>query len=162
MHGEFFQNLKIQAVNSLFVNLNDLIMTSFFLSLNTNLYRIDGKEYYEQERFVQYHSFAYSSFWSVLHTFGCLMEIYIVTERIKILHKSTKYKKYSVILKHLLIINQKFNFCCCCLDLLSDNFHDAFCNYCQCAFESIQENRRNQFEYKSSRKQDSLLLRFLF
>lgn len=96
LNSEFFQNLKIQAVNSLLVNLNDMIVTSFFLYANKDVYRINGKEYYEKENYAKYHSNVYSTVWPVVYTLGSLIEIYIVYERIKILRRSDKNKRYWV------------------------------------------------------------------
>jgi hypothetical protein len=70
MDSRFLKSLKIYSLNSLLVNLHDLIVLILFFNLNTQLWSFNSTDFYADTKFTFYYAYIYLPIWSVFYTFG--------------------------------------------------------------------------------------------
>jgi hypothetical protein len=116
MNQRFLVCLKFYSINSLMVNLNDMITCLFYFIKIENIYRFNGLDFYENSSFVFYYTNFYLTIWSIVYTFGGFMDIYIIYGRIQIFYpkltflKETSISMFSfIILIFCILINIPIN-----------------------------------------------------
>ncbi len=70
MNSAFFRYLKLYSLNSLLVNLNDMVVLILFFSQVQTLYIKDGLDYYDTVDFVYYYTNIYIVIWALIYSFG--------------------------------------------------------------------------------------------
>lgn len=92
---KFFLFLYYYTINSLMINLNDLINYSIYLLTNaqSEIYRkIENNSLYlKTQVFIIYFSYFYQNIWAIIYTFGTFMDTFIVYERIQLYNPKWKF-----------------------------------------------------------------------
>lgn len=105
MKTRFFQYLKIFSIHSLLTNLNDFLFYILFIALNQTIYMSGDALLYTSETFIRYHTYFYLLAWSYIYTFGGIISIFIVYERLQMYNPGLKFmSKLSPLVISIIVI----------------------------------------------------------
>ena len=91
MDTRFFQYLKIFSTDSLLINLNDFIFYLLFFVVNSNVFVSGPNLLYPNKYYIYYYSYVYVAVWCHVYTFGGLISIFFVYERLQLYNPGLKF-----------------------------------------------------------------------